>query len=91
MTKQMSIASRKAQKSLTDQSLSREQFVISKFLNQLTFRPRLWGIDELEAWKALEKLTSLYEDALTTERAKRQLAERKLEAIVSRQEGNTDG
>jgi len=47
------IAFRKAQKTMTDQALSREQFLISKFLSGLTFRPRLWGVDEEEVWRAL--------------------------------------
>lgn len=82
------IAFRKAQKIMTQQALSREEFVISKYLSGLKFRQRLWGVDEDEAWKALEKLTALYEDALTVERSKRELAQRQLEALKCRlQEG----
>ena len=86
MNEQKTIAFRKAQKAMTDQALSREQFLISKFLSGLRFRPRLWGVDEGEVWKALEKLTTLYEDALTVERSRRELAQRKLEAVLSREE-----
>ena len=91
-TKERSIAARKAQTALTDQALSREQFVISQYLRQVKFPPRLWGVDEGAVWRALEKLCRLYEEALITERAKRQLAERKLEALQSRlKEEQTDG
>lgn len=86
------IASRKAQKGLTEQALSREQFVISKFLGGLTFPQRLWGVDEDAVWRALEKLTVLYEEALTVERCKRELAQRQLEALRCRlKEGVSDG
>lgn len=85
MTQEKTIAVKKAQKNLTEQALSREQFLVSKYLSRLQFKPRLWGVDELEVWRALEKLTQLYEDALTTERARRQLAERTLEAIQCRE------
>lgn len=85
------IAFRKVQKTMTQQALSREEFVISKYLSGLTFRPRLWGVDEDEAWRALEKLTALYEDALTVERSKRELAQRQLEALRCRREEGTSG
>ena len=81
---QITIAARKARKALEEQTMSREQLLIAKFLSELSFRPRLWGVDELEVWKALEKLTALYEDALTVERSRRELAQRQLEALQSR-------
>lgn len=80
------ILSRNRRQTLADQALSREQILISKFLSTLRFRPRLAGIDEEDAWKALEKLSQLYEDALTLERSKRELAQRQLEALLSRKE-----
>lgn len=90
MNEEKTIAVRKTQKALTEDALSREQFLVAKFLSGLKFRPRLWGVDEGEAWKALEKLTVLYEDALTVERSRRELAEHKLEALRFRKE-ETDG
>ncbi len=71
---------------LTEQSLSREQFAISKFLANLRFRHSFRGLEEDAVWRALERLVFLYEDALTAERIRRQLAERKLEALKSREE-----
>lgn len=86
------IAARKAQKGLTEQTLSREEFVISRFLSELAFPPRLWGVDEDAVWRTLEKLTALYEEALTVERCKRELAQRQLEALRCRmEEGISDG
>lgn len=84
MTQQTSIAIQKARKSMEEQALSREQLLIAKFLKGVSFRPRLWGVDEADVWKAMEKLTALYEDALTVERSKRELAQRQLEALKSR-------
>jgi len=89
MTQSNTIAFQKARKAMADQALSREQLLISKFLNTLSFRPRLWGVDEKQVWQALEKLTELYEDALTVERSKRELAQRQLEALQSRREEGT--
>lgn len=77
---------RKNRKPELDPELTREQVLVAKYLNTLRFRPRLWGVDEGEVWKALEKLTALYEDALTVERSRRELAQRKLEALQQRRE-----
>ena len=79
------LLSRKVQNRMAEEALSREQVLISKFIGSLSFAPRLWGVDEEDAWKALEKLTELYEDALLVERSKRELAQRRLEALQSRQ------
>ena len=86
MTQQTAIAFHKARKAMADQALSREQLLISKFLSTLSFRPRLWGVDEKQVWQAMETLKQLYEVALTVERSKRELAQRQLEAIQSRRE-----
>lgn len=81
-----------ARKALSEQALTREEFNISKFLSGLTFSPRLLGVDEDGVWRALEKLTVLYEEALTVERCKRELAQRQLEALRCRmEEGACDG
>lgn len=69
-----------------EQPLSREQLLVSKFLSELRLRPKLWGVDEDQVWKAMERLTALYEDALTVERSRRELAQRKLEALQPRKE-----
>ena len=78
------LLSRKVQTRMAEQALSREQVLISKYISNLTFCPGFWGVDEEDAWRALEKLTELYEDALLVERSKRELAQRQLEALQSR-------
>lgn len=85
MKEQKTIAASKARQAMEELALSREQLLISKFLSSLTFQPRLWGVDEKQVWEAMEKLTQLYEDALTVERSRRELAQRQLEALRFRQ------
>jgi len=86
MTQEKTIAFRKARQAMAEQALSREQVLISKYLANLSFQPRLLGVDEKQVWEALEKLTALYEDALTLERSRRELAQRQLEALKFRTE-----
>lgn len=86
MKKQMAIAFLKKRRTLEEQALSREQLLISKFLSGLSFSSRLWGVDEKQVWEAMEKLTTLYEDALTLERSRREQLQHQLEAIQFRQE-----
>lgn len=83
---QKTIAFQKAYKAAPEQTLSREQLLISKYLNGLTFGKQFRGVDEKQVWQALEKLTELYEDALTVERSRRELLQRQLEALQSRRE-----
>lgn len=75
---------------LVQVALTREEFAVSKFLATVRFRRSLLGLEEEGVWQAMERLVSLYEDALTAERGKRELAERKLEALKCR-EGKSDG
>lgn len=77
---------RRSRKAPEDTELTREQVLVSKYLSELRFSRRIRGVDEGEVWKALEKLTALYEDALTVERSRRELAQRKLEALQQRRE-----
>lgn len=87
MTQERTIAAAKMRRRVTEQAVTREQYPISRYLSALKFRPRLWGVDEAEVWRAMERLCQLYEDALTTERARRQQAE----ACLKPEEGNPDG
>ena len=45
-------------------------WVISEYLKELKFTPRVLGVDEADVWKKIEKLCELYENELATERAK---------------------
>ncbi len=90
MTQNITTAESKAREALANQAQTREEFVICRFLKELRFRRRLWGIDELDAWKAMEKLANLYEDALTLERSRRELAQKRLEVLENRQEARDE-
>ena len=79
-----------AGKEMAQVALSREEFAVAKFIATLRFRRSFRGLEEEDVWRAMERLSNLYEDALATERGKRELAERKLEALRSR-EGCADG
>lgn len=71
-------------KKMVQVALTREEFAVSKHIATLRFRHVLWGLEEEGVWKAIERLVFLYEDALAAERGKRELAERRLEAVRSR-------
>ena len=45
-------------------------WVISSYLKDVKFAPRILGVDEADVWKKIEKLCELYENELATERAK---------------------
>ena len=81
----MKIETQRQQK-LVQVALSREEFAVSKYIATLRLRRRWLGVDEQGVWQAIERLVALYEDALNAERGKRERAERKLEALLSRKE-----
>ena len=43
---------------------------IRLYLQKLHFRPRLFGVDQQDVWRKLEKLNAMYENALLAERAR---------------------
>lgn len=86
MNEQKTAIFRKIQSDGAEPEQSREQLLVTKYLSGLQLKRKLWGVDEEAVWKALERLTLLYEDALTVERSRRELAQRKLEALQLRKE-----
>lgn len=58
------------QEKVVEQTLSREHRAVSKWLSQVEFAPRLFGVDEADVWRKIERLCELYEDALEAEREK---------------------
>lgn len=84
MAKANSPESQEKQKQLTEQTQSRQLWAISKFLGEIKFRKRLFGVDEADVWRKIERLCELYEDALTAERAKSDQLDQKLKAIRAR-------
>lgn len=75
---------RKEQEKLEQQTLSQELQVISRYLGKLRFRKRLFGVDEEDVWRKMEKLCELYEYALEAERARADKAQQKLDSIYAR-------
>ena len=58
------------QPQVAEAAQAKELYVISDYLKDLKFSPRILGVDEADVWKKIEKLCQLYEDALTQERGK---------------------
>lgn len=52
------------------QPLNQQQEQIISFLQNLHFRPRLFGVDQQDVWKKIEQLNQMYEVALSQERAR---------------------
>ena len=50
--------------------LNHEQERIQKWLKQVRFKKTLFGVDEVDLWKKVGELNSLYEAALSAERAR---------------------
>ena len=63
---------------------SRDLFVISNYLKNLKFSPRVMGVDEADVWKKIEKLCELYEDALMQERGRNEKLTRQLRAYAAK-------
>ena len=57
--------------SVTAEPLNHEQERIQKWLKQVRFKKTLFGgVDEADLWKKIAELNSLYEAALSAERAR---------------------
>ena len=41
---------------------------IARYLEQLRLKKKLFGVDEADVWKKIEKLNEMYEDAVLAER-----------------------
>lgn len=46
---------------------------IAQYIKQLKFRKKLFGVDEADVWKHIEKLNAMYETALEEERLRYEL------------------
>lgn len=53
---------------LTEQTREQGRFAVSRYLGQVKFAPRLFGVDEADVWRKIQHLCDLYEDALEGER-----------------------
>ena len=72
------------QTQVADQAQDKDLFVISNYLKELRFSPRIMGVDEADVWKKIEKLCELYEDALAAERGKNVKLTKQLAACANR-------
>ena len=68
-------------------SLSFQLEKIARYLKQLHFKKRLFGVDEADVWKKIEKLNEMYEDAVLAERKRYELL---LEECTRELSGNAD-
>ena len=66
------------------QPMSQNHWAVSKFLGGLKFRKRLFGVDEADVWRKMEKLCELYEYALEAERVRADAAQQKLDQIYAK-------
>ena len=46
---------------------------IGQYIKQLKFRKKLFGVDEADVWKHIEKLNAMYEAAVEEERLRYEL------------------
>jgi len=74
----------KEQEKLENQTMSQDLRMISRYLGSLKFRKRLFGVDEADVWRKMEKLCELYEYALEAERTRADKAQQKLDSIYAR-------
>lgn len=70
MKRESGFLARKQQLLLTDKTQAKDRGAVSRYLGQLKFAPRLFGVDEADVWKKIQRLCELYEDALEEEREK---------------------
>lgn len=63
--------------------LNHEQERIQKWLKQVRFKKAFFGVDEVDLWKKVGELNSLYEAALSAERAR-------YDALLAQRSGNPE-
>ena len=67
-----------------NQSIAQSNWAVSKFLGAMKFRRRLFGVDEADVLRKMEKLCELYEYALEAERVRADNAQQKLDQIYAK-------
>ena len=67
-----------------NQPAAQRHWAVSKFLGGMKFRKRLFGVDEADVLRKMEKLCELYEYALEAERVRADAAQQKLDRIYAR-------
>lgn len=70
--------------------LTEEQKHIADFLEKLSFRRTLFGVDPEEVWQKLDELNALYEKMLLAERASSRAEIERLRAALQKEGGESD-
>lgn len=71
------------------QAQADDHWAVARFLEQISFPPRIMGVDEAEVWRKIEQLCRLYEAALTQQRGRAQQLARRLEACSPKSGADT--
>lgn len=67
---------------LYERAHTKEYYAVAKWLSEVKFSPAVFGVDQADVWRKLEKLCELYEAALEAERARNAKLERKLRSVT---------
>lgn len=67
---------------LYERAHTKEYYAVAKWLSEVKFAPAVFGADQADVWRKIEKLCELYEDALNAERARNAKLERKLRSLT---------
>lgn len=68
---------------LYERAHTKEYYAVAKWLSEVKFQPAVFGVDQADVWRKIEKLCELYEAALDAERARNAKLERKLRSVSS--------
>ena len=66
------------------QPMAQSHWAVSKYLGEMKFQKVLFGVDEADVLRKMEKLCELYEFALEAERNRADAAQQKLDQIYAR-------
>lgn len=66
------------------QPMAQSHWAVSKYLGDMKFQKTLFGVDEADVLRKMEKLCELYEFALEAERNRADAAQQKLDQIYAR-------
>lgn len=64
-------------------AMPEEMQTISAYLADMQFKKRLWGVDEADVWRKIEKLCEYYEHALNYERARAERAQAQMTCLYA--------
>ena len=74
---------------LYERAHTKEYYAVAKWLSEVKFQSTVFGADQADVWRKLEKLCELYEAALDAERARNAKLERKLRSVTAAKRSDT--